>query len=547
MSGSGSQSGAIPALFDAETLLGDRYRIQSLVGSGGVGWVFLAGDLASSGQQVALKVIYPHLMINQRALRRFHREALVTMKLSHPNIVQTYGVGEIPNYSVFLVLEFLNGPSLRERINSIETQELSTQLRVLAQIAAAVEYAHRSGIIHRDLKPDNILFASAQTVKIADFGLASSRKQSLELTQIGEIMGTPLYMSPEQFRGELVDQRTDVYSFGIIAYELLTGTVPFASESFLAVAEAHCNEPLPQTALSGIQPWLIELICRCCEKSREDRFQTMTEILQLIAVHQPDVLEQSSQSAIALAALNENTTETKTETAIWRRRQISILSALGIFLLATIPLFIIHETLSPYMHAAIAQHLLRLEQSTGQTFSIMRGLGLLRPSFNDPHVFNNPYNVFTHQLPLLLAGLDPNFSDHKTGQSPLHFWLTMTDDENRERMILSLLEHGAQPDYVDRTGKSSFQVAIEQGGEGWVRLFIEKNRQIVSQRIGDTLPLFRAVELRQGRLVKLLIEAGADPDQKTANGDSARSYAERNQLNKFLGLFDGSRCVSGCR
>jgi serine/threonine-protein kinase len=260
-------------------LLDDKYCLQQKVGEGGMGTVYKATHVQME-HTVAVKILHPHLASDSVAMERFRREARSAAQIRHPNAVAVTDFGITKDEGIaYLVMEFLEGQVLRERIERKGHLGYAEAFLVLDQTCAAVQAAHSKGIIHRDLKPDNIWLvkseAAFESVKVLDFGIAKLRAASdkANLTQKGMILGTPYYMSPEQGRGEELDPRSDVYSLGIILYQMLTGQVPFKGDSAMAVVVKHINEPpQPLRQLRADIPERVEHVAlRAISKSRESR------------------------------------------------------------------------------------------------------------------------------------------------------------------------------------------------------------------------------------------------------------------------------------
>lgn len=270
----------------ANTVLRSRYRIVRVIGHGGMGAVLEALDEAADGQRVAVKVLQPHIVANEVQRQRFIQELSFMRRLHHPNIVRILDSALDEPGLPFFVMEYVEGVSLGSTLDGGRTIEPKHSCRLLADILAALDYAHRQGVVHRDLKPDNVLLDSAGIPKLADFGLARSLDIELSLTPSGETVGTPLYMAPEQFRGGKVDGRADLYALGIIAFELIAGHRPFEDDNYLKVAAMHLSWELPR--LQQIAPetpnWLVDFIDTCCEKQPKHRFASAGEALRELEV-----------------------------------------------------------------------------------------------------------------------------------------------------------------------------------------------------------------------------------------------------------------------
>jgi len=261
----------------------DHYLIESHIARGGMADVYLARDVRLR-RQVALKVMLADLTHQPEATARFEREAEAVAQLHHPNIVQIYTVGLTPSNQPYLAMQYVKGGSLHaqlvrlaERQRRLETRDV---LNLGRQIADALDTAHHAGIIHRDLKPGNILLQPDGAPVLTDLGIAAMQGHETQLTQMDKVLGTPQYMSPEQALGRKVDGRSDVYSLGIILYQMLAGYVPFDGDSPLAILHQHVYEP-PQP-LSEIRPDLAKItyhvIDKALKKNPAERFRTAAEM-----------------------------------------------------------------------------------------------------------------------------------------------------------------------------------------------------------------------------------------------------------------------------
>lgn len=248
------------------------YEIIRVLGQGGMATVYLAVQ-ESFGRPVALKVMSPHLLAQRDFAERFHSEARMVASLSHPNIITVYDVGVHEQYH-YMAMEYHTSGHLGE---SIERGDITPQraLEIGRDLSAALAFAHENGIVHRDLKPDNVLFNKHGMPVLTDFGIARDLHIDTQMTQIGSTVGTPKYMSPEQARGERVDGRADLYSLGVMMYEMLTGRPPFVAQDTVTLAIKHCQEAVPPLPMDvgRFQPLLDRLLA----KEARYRFQSGTE------------------------------------------------------------------------------------------------------------------------------------------------------------------------------------------------------------------------------------------------------------------------------
>ena len=273
----------------------NHYKITAKLGEGGMGVVYRATD-TRLGREVALKILPEKFVEDRQRMSRFQREAEILASLNHPQISAIYGLEEADRVRA-LVLELVEGPTLAERIaeGPIPVEET---LQITLEIAQALEAAHEKGIIHRDLKPANVKITPEGTVKVLDFGLAkaletelserelaASPTLTLEATQEGIILGTAAYMSPEQARGKVVDKRTDIWTFGLVLFEMLTGKGMYAGRSFTETIASVIHQDLSLEGLPEDTPWRIrDLMERCLRKNPRMRLQHMGDAR--IEIHQ---------------------------------------------------------------------------------------------------------------------------------------------------------------------------------------------------------------------------------------------------------------------
>jgi serine/threonine-protein kinase len=257
-------------------LFDGRYRIVRKLGSGGMADVYLAED-EELGRRIAIKILNDRHANDDSFVERFRREAKNAAGLSHPNIVSIYDRGEAEG-TYYIAMEYLDGRSLKELVVARGPLPIEDAIAATRQVLAALRFAHRKGVVHRDIKPHNVMADADGRLKVTDFGIA--RAGVSQMTEAGSIIGTAQYLSPEQARGAPVDQRSDLYSVGIVLYEMLTGTTPFTGESPVEIAMKHLSDPPrpPSVERPDIPPDLDMIVLRALAKNPDDRFQTAEEM-----------------------------------------------------------------------------------------------------------------------------------------------------------------------------------------------------------------------------------------------------------------------------
>jgi serine/threonine-protein kinase len=262
------------------TVFEDRYELEALLGRGGMASVYRARD-SILGREVALKVLHAEAARDPELLERFRREARSAANLGHRHIATMIDRGEHDGVP-YIVFEYLGGGNLKQLIRRGEVP-IAKAVDLAIQVALGLEYAHRAGLVHRDVKPQNILLDDSGQAKVIDFGIARAATVHAGLTGTGTVLGTSDYIAPEQAQGRRVEERTDVYSLGVVLYELLTGEVPFPGENFVAVAMRHINEeaPSPAERRKGVSPRLDAAVRWAMAKDPNDRPTTLELIDEL--------------------------------------------------------------------------------------------------------------------------------------------------------------------------------------------------------------------------------------------------------------------------
>jgi serine/threonine-protein kinase len=287
-------------------VLNDRYEIHRRLARGGMAQVYLARD-RSLDRPVAVKELVPEFATDPSFVERFRREAQAAANLSHPNVVGVYDWGA-QDGTYFIVMEYVDGPSLSRVLRSDGPFHPRRAAEIAAEVAGGLGFAHSRGVVHRDVKPGNVLLTRSGQAKVTDFGIARALSSPDEdLTQAGSVMGTATYFSPEQAQGLPVDPRSDLYSLGVVLYELVTGRPPFSGETPLAIAYKHVqDQPAPpSTLMSGLPTSLEAIIMKLLSKRPEDRYASAEDLradLNRYLAGEPTVAERGLVGAAAMAA-----------------------------------------------------------------------------------------------------------------------------------------------------------------------------------------------------------------------------------------------------
>ena len=262
------------------TEVAGRYRVDGRLGAGGMSTVFLAMDSVLE-RQVAVKLLAEHLAEDDDFVARFRREALSAARLQHPNIVQVFDSGEDPgSHRHFIVMEYVEGPSGADLLRDHTTLEVENAVAIVRDACHGLDYAHRAGVVHRDVKPGNLLLSDdTGATKLADFGIAKAAEQT-RITQVGSVLGTAAYLSPEQARGEEAGPPSDIYSLGVCAYEFLTGRLPHEYVSLTELALKQQEESVEAITVHRpeVPPALDRAIRVCLERDPSDRYATTIEM-----------------------------------------------------------------------------------------------------------------------------------------------------------------------------------------------------------------------------------------------------------------------------
>ncbi len=480
-------------------ILGNRYQIVEKIGDGGTAFVYLGRDNLL-GRNVTVKVLRPEYVSDQDFVRRFRREAQAAASLSHANIVSIYDVGYEEGIH-YIVMEYIKGQSLKELIEEQAPLPVRMAADYASQIALALQNAHRHGIIHRDVKPHNILISEDGRVKVTDFGIAQAATSST-VTYDGAILGSVHYFSPEQARGGQTGERSDIYSLGVVLYEMLTGSLPYDGDSPYSVAVKHINEPFPNPQeLNGQLPSAItRIIDKAVEKEPDKRYQTAREMSdELIAWLQgreTEPAKSSVQASRTVLPANKN----KKKRTPW---QIAAITALGLLIVA-----------------------------------IIIGLSLLRnvfavPEVQVPDVVGESYSRATSILND--TGLEARVTDQMASDTiPSGYVMRQTPSAGRTvkqtREIELVLSTGPDLVEIDNViGKSELEATLILEGKGFE---VEVSSDFSDEVPGTVIRQDpgRGFKLVKGSTVMLTVSKGGRPfrmkDLKRLTLDDARTWIE---------------------
>jgi len=362
-------------------ILGNRYEIIKKIGDGGMAHVYKA-KCRLLNRYVAVKILKSEFIHDQEFVKRFRIEGQAAASLSHPNIVSIYDVGKEDDIH-YIVMEYIDGITLKEYIASRGRLDWEEAVRIAIQICSAIEHAHKNYIIHRDIKPQNIMMTVDGMVKVTDFGIARAVTSST-ITMVGNTMGSVHYFSPEQARGGYVDQQSDLYSLGIVIYEMVTGQCPFNGDAPVAVALQHIqNAPTPPIKLnSSIPIGVNDIIMKAIEKNTKNRYQTATQMLSDLykVLKQPDlhfrnVVDDTSPKTIRLTAIGDTELQEREESDISnrkakrKRRDRTILSAILVSIII-ISVFVVigYKIVLPEIYTGTSSNTIKVQDYVGRNF-----------------------------------------------------------------------------------------------------------------------------------------------------------------------------------
>lgn len=501
-----------------DTVIDGRYRIVRPLGNGGMGWVFLAQDVQHPDTSVAIKFLYPHLVAQDIAFARFRNEVLVARKLLHPNIVRTYNIG-INGLHSYIAMEYVEGPTLRTLIESERQTGLPLDriLAVAGGVGAALAHAHALGIVHRDIKPDNIFCHQENTAKVGDFGLAATLRRQTQLTGAGQAIGTPLYMPPEQFLGHPTDIRSDIYSFGVLLYELVSGTVPFQHPSLYGLGQKHLHEPLPfhQRFHDSEFANLWAVIERSTAKSAGDRHPSMRELLSELDSAFPGRMPQLATLPLETHPAEPPAPQFDELFLARRRRWIALIASV----VGTIIIIWCRWNLAA--QSVLAVPITMAERRFDTRFRTIRWfLNTEIPEEHTPLATEMGYAV-QRMRSRLFAGDDPDDPTNiervvSSGKPSFEYPIHVAARTLPPKRVTNLLAFFPNPNVRNSGGQTALHIAVERGERDLVKLFLEVGNAIpnIVDRKGET-PLVIAARKAAGsgniEIVETLLQFGANP------------------------------------
>ena len=479
--------------FEPGVLISRRYEVVQYLGVGAMGIVFKVKDTHLKDEIVALKLLHPHLNLTQRSVERFRSEVILARRLNSESIVRFFEFGQTDVGQYFVTMEYVAGSNLGDIIDSSPLL-FDEALSILAQVCTALEVAAKCGVIHRDVKPQNIMVTPEGVAKLTDFGTARLLlDEGGGLTRTGDSVGTPYYMAPEQFRGDDVDERADIYSLGVTAFELFTGNKPFEANTFLSLAMMHLEDPLPlvDTKELDIPEWANELIQNATKKSADERFQNSAEFADFINSRSKSSGEDKT-SAAKVAYVRAQELDQKTSK--FRRRQLFLrIVVLSLFFLSGVAYTLPRISNSMYMRMAIPLLKLRGTRAEGLAlFALKYGISFEEDILN----------------------------------SDIFYALNSSGRERKRYAGLAMIKTGLNLDSRNYEQLTPLSLAYRLRAERFVKEMLMRGID-VNKRNGDgTTAIFHAIELI-GALVGIdtLLAHGAQINIKDNNGNTPISAA----------------------
>ena len=539
------------SIVEGQTLIGGRYQVVRKLGVGRTGIVYEVADQQLDGERIALKLLYPHLLQESGNRQRFGDEVFFIRQLNHPNIVRLYEIELDNREHQYITMELVSGFSLRHIMDNLGRKFSEEEVRsIISQLLFALKLAHQKGIVHRDIKPENILIETSGILKLGDFGCLQS-SENVRLTQTGQLIGTPAYMAPEQFIDGEICPATDLYSAGVIAYELLAETLPFGDNALYELARSHTEvEPNLDRLGKKYSPILREYVSRSLEKSHSKRISDADQALRIF-----DVRDAGKEAKVLEQLITEHFLNIRGGSAV-RKRLVTF--HICLFVLVLVPVLTIY--LAQGVRDRIYADLIRVENYLGIDGDVYRKLFAIPDislgdldSINDAVAAEDLRRVLIwceagvvaasskSQLSKLIRSFieNPRMLSYvlETDFGCLPIDLFDRADEKGEFPVIHAVRFGnvmslrllVQANFnsnvEDRNGISALALAIRSGNPLLVKALLPENlNRLVLRDSLATASFFEAIALGDVDMVEALLELGVGVTQRDSHGLSAMMY-----------------------
>ena len=494
--------------FEPGVLISRRYEVVQYLGVGAMGLVFKVKDTQLKNEIVALKLLHPHLNLTQRSVERFRSEVILARRLNSESIVRFFEFSQTDVGQYFITMEYVAGSNLGDILNSSPLL-FDEALSILTQVCCALSIAAKCGVIHRDVKPHNIMVTPEGIAKLTDFGTARLILDEGEgLTRTGDNVGTPYYMSPEQFRGEDVDERADIYSLGITAFELLTGYKPFEANTFLSLAMMHLEEPLPaiDTKSLDLPEWVNEMILKATQKSPSDRFQCAAELSDFIECRAKSSAGEAKTSAAKIAYARAQELDVKT--AKVRRKKLFLKLLIAFLFLSSVMTFTLPR-IHPSSLMRMAVPLLKMRDTRFENlalFALEYGLSFPQDILKYDIFFTLNSSGRERKryagLAMIRTGLNLN-----TRNSEQHTPLTIAYRQRANRYVEEMLVRGGDVNMQNGDGTTAIFHAIEIiGAPSGIEILLKHGARINIKDNNGNTPVSAAAQFLRPKILERLSE-----------------------------------------
>ncbi|MBP9838436.1 MAG: protein kinase [Proteobacteria bacterium] len=550
----------------------DRYEVVRSLGMGGMGSVVQVIDKQLDNEVLAIKILFPHLAKDTKNFARFRNEVILARRLSHPNLIKIFDFGQTDKGYFFITMEYASGGNITDQIYKYKREALNLfeTVRILRDIACGIHHAHQHGVVHRDLKPDNILLGDKREVKIADFGLARSMELDKGFTTTGETVGTPYYMAPEQLSGDKVDGRVDIYSLGIIAYEMMMGRRMFYDDNYLQLAQKHFTEPVPDFANkeTGIPKWFEDFVKKCSAKKKEKRFQSAGEIVAFLSDKLTDIdVDHESRHMPAIFSLYSAPKRKKSNFKKYLQKSLSILFIVGLIgvvgYLINSSTFLkarlsgLSKIFEPTVKIDFAKIKEEIAKGNKEVVETVLGAGYDIDSLDEAgesmllialrlnqvetakYLIENNANVNISSnnkiTPLMYAAKNPDVSVFyeliKKGANTdvrdvnLKTPLMYAIEAKNTVVVQAIVDKGTILSSRDKDGATALMYAVKSDELENVQILLRKKVDLNMVDEAGKSALFYAVESKEDQITDALINAGADVNITDKSGKTPVQYA----------------------